>query len=124
MRVLKTEDFCEWAASEQLADKQLLDVVNDMEKGLAGTALGSSIYKKRMPLPGRGKQGGARTLIAYRAGTFAVFLVGFSKGERANVSRKELAALRQIAKEMLAYSEHGWERAIRSGTLIEVMEND
>ena len=124
MRILKTRVFVEWAVSERLSDAELLAAINEMEEGLFDAALGGSLYKKRVALQGRGKRGGARTLIAYRAATVAVFLVGFSKGERANISAKELKALRRLAKELMGYSEQGWVRALAAGKLIEVTEND
>jgi hypothetical protein len=35
-----------------------------MEQGLIDADLGGGLFKKRIALPGRGKSGGARTLIA------------------------------------------------------------
>jgi hypothetical protein len=35
-----------------------------MERGLIDANLGGGIIKKRVALPGRGKRGGARTLVA------------------------------------------------------------
>ena len=35
-----------------------------MERGLIDANLGGGIIKKRVPLPGRGKRGSARTLVA------------------------------------------------------------
>jgi len=35
-----------------------------MEKGLIDAELGGGVVKKRVPLPGRGKSGGTRTLLA------------------------------------------------------------
>jgi hypothetical protein len=53
--------------------------------------------------PDRGRSGGYRVLIAYRAKTRSVFLFGFAKSERGNVEDDELATLRDIAK--------GWPKA-------------
>jgi len=123
MRILKTVVFAEWAADEKLPDVQLQAAIHELEDGLFDAALGAGLYKKRIALEGRGKRGGARTLIAYRAGAVAVFLVGFSKNERANVSAKELEVLRRLSKELMSYSEQGWKRAIGAGELMEVIKN-
>jgi hypothetical protein len=37
--------------------------VEETAAGLIDADLGGRVYKKRVPLPGRGKRGGARTLI-------------------------------------------------------------
>jgi hypothetical protein len=41
------------------------------------------------------KSGGYRTVIAYRQGDLAVFLLGFAKNERANIDDDELEDLRE-----------------------------
>lgn len=123
MRVPKTEDFDDWALDEGVTDKQLLATIDEMGQGLLGDGLGSGLYKKRVPRQGRGKRGGTRTLIAYRQEDVAVFLFGYAKNERANITRKELTILRKVAKEMLSYSAQGWKRTLAVGTVIEVKDN-
>lgn len=48
----------------ELDDRILLDAVDEMERGLIDADLGGGVYKKRIALPGRGKRGSTRTLIA------------------------------------------------------------
>mgnify|MGYP003497459233 FL=1 len=74
-------------------------------------------------LPGRGKRGGARTLVAYRSGQSVFFMYGFPKNERANIESDALKALRLLAKELLGYSGQGLARAVEAGELIEVSDN-
>ena len=62
------------------------------------------ILKKRVPLPGRGKRGGARTLVATDGRDRWFFLYGFAKSERDNVSADELEALQQLAADLLGLS--------------------
>lgn len=95
----------------------------EMEKGLAD-ALGGHVYKKRVGLPGRGKRGGARTLIAFRRGERAIFLYGYPKNERTNISDRELGALQLLARELLDYSDEDIGKAIPAGELIEVSNSD
>jgi hypothetical protein len=52
---------------------------NRLISGLIDADLGGHIVKKRVALPGRGKSGGARTLLAYRLGDRAFFVYGFAK---------------------------------------------
>ena len=123
MKLYKTKWFRKWAAREGLADTALHTVVSELAMGLAD-ALGGNVYKKRIGLPGRGKRGGVRTLIAFRQGERAFFMYGYPKNERANISRDELEALRLLAKELLGYSEQGLAKAVRAGELTEVSDND
>lgn len=68
-----------------LDDALLLSAVQEMEQGLIDADLGGGLYKKRIPLRGRGKRGGARTLIATNKAGRWIFLTGFEKNERNNI---------------------------------------
>jgi len=76
--------------------------------------------KQRIARPGRGKSSGFRTVILYRRSVRAFFVYGFAKSDRANITQDELAALRELASEMLAYDDAEITKAIESGPLIEV----
>jgi hypothetical protein len=105
MRVFKNKAFSKWAAKEGLVDVVLLAAVDEMERGLIDADMGGHVVKKRVALAGRGKSGGFRTLLAYKAGNKAFFVYGFAKNARANISADELKALKYLAKELLKYSD-------------------
>jgi hypothetical protein len=115
-----TKAFAKWANSEGLDDVALASAVEEMEQGLIDARLGGDVVKKRVALPGRGKRGGARTLVVFRRGDRAFFVFGFAKNERANVSKDELKALKLLAKELLSYPVVSLTRAVQSGELIEI----
>ena len=123
MRIFKNKAFSKWAAKEGLEDESLRAAVDEMERGLIDADLGGHVVKKRVALPGRGKSGGVRTLLAYKIGNKAFFVYGFAKNARANISADELKALKFLAKELLNYSDKALTEAIKHGALIEV-END
>ncbi len=123
MRVFKNKVFSKWAAKEGLDDAALLAAVEEMERGLIDADLGGHVVKKRVAIGGRGKSGGARTLLAYKIGNKAFFVYGFAKNARANIRSEELKALKHLAKELLGYSEKAIAEAIKHGALIEV-KND
>ncbi|BFM22471.1 type II toxin-antitoxin system RelE/ParE family toxin [Gilvimarinus japonicus] len=123
MRVFKNKAFSKWAAKEGLSDVVLLAAVDEMARGLIDADMGGHVVKKRVALAGRGKSGGFRTLLAYKAGNKAFFVYGFAKNARANISADELKALKYLAKELLKYSDKALTDAIKHGALIEV-END
>jgi hypothetical protein len=120
MRIFKNKVFNKWAAKEGLDDESLRTAVDEMEQGLIDADLGGHVVKKRVALAGRGKSGGARTLIAYRVGDRAFFIYGFAKNARANISAKELEALKAYAAVLLSYSEKDLDKAVKEGVLYEV----
>lgn len=95
-----------------------------MEKGLIDAELGGYLYKKRIPSSNRGKSGGFRTLLAYKRSEKIVFIYGFGKNERANVSDREEEALKEHAKLLLAYSASEVKHAIETGELVEVNDEE
>jgi hypothetical protein len=104
-------------------DESLLAAVEEMDAGLIDAELGGHVVKKRVALTGRGKRGGARTLVVYQQDDKAFFVYGFAKNERANISAKELKALKLLANELLRYSRPALIKAIKAGELIEVHED-
>ena len=54
-------------------------------------------------------------LIAYRAGTRAVFLYAFAKNERENIDPDELLTLREIGAGWLARTRSGLRTPLKKG---------
>jgi hypothetical protein len=96
-QMFKTRTFARWSRKAQVSDKALVKAIAEMEAGLIDADLGGSVYKKRVPLPGRGKSGGARILVATRHVNRWFLLYGFGKNEQANIDDRELAALQKLA---------------------------
>ncbi len=103
-RVFKTRHFSRWIRKTELSDLMLCNAVSEMMQGLIEADMGGSVVKKRIALPGRGKSGSARALIATNKGSRWFFLFGFEKNERANVNAKELEALQEIAADLLKHT--------------------
>jgi hypothetical protein len=120
MRIFKIKSFSKWAKSEGMTDAALQGAVHKMVQGLIDADLGAGIIKKRIALPGMGKRGGARTLLATNYGNRWVFLVGFTKGERDNITATELAALKLLGGDWLALSTAQIELALTQLKLIEI----
>lgn len=78
----------------QLTDDTLYKAVSEMAAGLIDADLGGYVLKKRVGLIGRGKRGGARTLVVTNKGNRWFFVFGFEKNDRANISDEELEGLR------------------------------
>ncbi|MCB1707609.1 MAG: type II toxin-antitoxin system RelE/ParE family toxin [Halioglobus sp.] len=120
MRVLKNRAFSKWAAKEGINDGALANAVEEMARGLVEADLGGHVFKKRVAVAGRGKSGGVRTLLAYKAGDKAFFVYGFAKNARENIKADELDGLKKLAKALLGYTGRQLEQAIGDGALIEV----
>ena len=85
-RILKTRTFDRWLRKTLLSNTALLKAIAGMERGLVDADLGGNVYKKRVALPGRGKSGSTRTLIATTREDRWIFMYGFEKNERENIT--------------------------------------
>lgn len=98
----------------------LRDAVQRATSGLIDADLGGGVIKQRVPRAGQGKSGGYRTLILFRHGDRAIFAFGFAKSAQANISKADLALLRDAAAEALGWSGEELDRLVASGTLVEI----
>lgn len=119
-RVFKTRHFGRWAKKSDISDQALCGAVAEMTRGLIDADLGGGVVKKRVALPGRGKSGGARTLVATNRGSRWFFVFGFSKNVRANISDRELEALRRLADNLLCLADSDLDAAVSKATLEEI----
>lgn len=124
MRIFKTNGFQQWANKEGLTDEALRTAVNEMEGGLVEANLGGNVYKKRVALQGRGKRGGARTLVAYKREDKTFFIYGFAKNRQANVKDNEVKALKLLATQLLGYTDAALTIAMNENELIEVPNDE
>jgi hypothetical protein len=69
---------------------------------------------------GKGKSGGYRTMILFRRGDRAIFAFGFAKNAQANISKADLALLREAASEALKWSSEELDRLAASQALVEI----
>ena len=95
-----------------------------MAAGLIDADPGGSVYKKRVAMPGRGKRGGARTILGSDLGDRWFFVFGFEKNDRATVDAHELAALRGIAAALLALNNALLDHSLTDGELMEICHEE
>ena len=119
-RIFKTRHFHRWMRKTDLTDSALCQAISEMVDGLIDADLGAGVVKKRVRLPGRGKRGSVRTLVATNKSGFWFFLFGFEKNERDNVGPRELDALRSIAADLLSLSSTTLNAPINSDALREI----
>ncbi|MDR2837419.1 MAG: type II toxin-antitoxin system RelE/ParE family toxin [Azonexus sp.] len=118
--IFKRKDFARWQAGEKLPDTALCRAVAEMESGLIDADLGGFLYKKRIARPGGGKSGGYRTLLSARIGSRYVFLHGFAKNEKANITQDEKKALQYVGQMFLELPAEALSKALQTGVLWEV----
>lgn len=94
--------------------------VAEMRAGLIDADLGGDVVKKRVAMPGGGKRGGARVLVATNRGDRWFFLFGFLKSGQANITAAELVALQKWAAELLALDDQQLDAASNEGRLHEI----
>jgi hypothetical protein len=118
--IYKTRHFARWARKADLNDSLLETAVLEIHRGLLEADLGGGIVKKRIALPGKGKRGSTRTLLATNRDDRWFFIFGFEKNERENISEGELAILKKLAKDLLGLTTVQLAVAVGEGSLVEV----
>jgi hypothetical protein len=123
-RVFKTRSFARWMRKTELSDAALCAAVVEMASGLIDADLGGGVLKKRVALPGRGKSGSARTLVATNRGSRWFFVFGFEKNERANIDDKELEAVQRLAADLLKLDAKQIDAHLARDALAEICHHD
>ncbi len=119
-KVFKTKSFARWAR-KILPDALLCVAAREIEQGLFEADLGGGVCKKRIALPGRGKNGSTRTLVAKRHKNAVFFLEGREKSERGadfSASEEELAKI--IARSLHLADARTLEQLTAVGVLTEI----
>lgn len=124
MAVYVTKWFARFARREGLHDADLCAAVKRAEEGLIDADLGGGVIKQRIARPGEGKSGGYRSIVVFKVGSRAVFVYGFAKNRKGNVSRAELEAFKALAQELLGYDAKALKAAVKVGALKKVDCND
>jgi hypothetical protein len=122
VRVFKSKEFARFAAKAAIDDEQLREAVDRLARGLVDADLGGGLFKQRVPRPGEGRSGGFRTVLAYRERNRSVFLYGFPKNAKANLTTDELRLYRKLAAAYLRLTEAEIELATDGGELMEVSD--
>ncbi len=119
-RAFKTKHFAKFASNVGLTDAVLCDAVREMQQGLIDADLGAGVVKKRVALPGKGKSGGSRTIVAHRKKSHWFFVYGFEKNDRANITDREKSALQKMAADLFAYSDADLDALVTGKNLLEI----
>lgn len=119
-RVFKTRHFARWMRKTELLDDMLCNAIAEMTAGLIDADLGHNVIKKRIALPGQGKRGGVRAIVATCKSGNWFFLYGFEKNQRANITAIELTALQSLASTLLDLNATQLSMSTQEGALEEI----
>lgn len=101
-----------------ISDAELWQTIN----GDYDADLGSGVFKFRLARQGEGASGGARAIVAMKAGLRIVLMFGFEKKDLANIKSDELRAFRKAARVYLSYTEEEMTAIVRGKSLLEIVE--
>lgn len=126
MRIFKNKWFERWARKEEISDDVLSNTAAEIADGKVEANLGGCLFKKRLPLKGKGKRGGYRILVGYKKPNEdrIIFLYAFSKNTRSNISAKEKEALSLVAECFVSTTDRELQKLLEHGTIWEVLKHE
>jgi hypothetical protein len=120
VQILQVKAVAKFARQELIDDASLRDAIDRAECGSIDADLGGGLIKQRVARRGQGRSGGFRLIVAYRHGDRAVFLFGFAKNDRDNISADRLSQLRDLGAVWLTANASEIAQAVDAGILREV----
>lgn len=120
MNKLSTKWFKKWSKKVKLTNDDLLEAIDDLEDGASTIDLGGHLFKVRVSREHSGKSSGFRTIIIYQENEKAIFLYGFGKNEKQNISKSELQYFKKLGNDLLALNAKQLEDAIGQKILFDL----
>ena len=115
-----TKQFSKWITKQRIPKTELTKVIQEVKAGNFEANFGGQIYKKRIRFKGKGKSGSGRTIVCYKKKDRIIFIHGFAKNEKSNLTKKELVGFKEFAQILLDLSSDDIDTAIKNGNFIEV----
>ncbi|EOE8581684.1 type II toxin-antitoxin system RelE/ParE family toxin [Salmonella enterica subsp. enterica serovar Infantis] len=113
MRIFKTRWFSREAKSHTIKDDELSEAINAVLQGKADN-LGGGVYKKRL------NQNRDRAIVLAKGGEHWFYTFLYAKQDMANISYRELAGFRELAKHYACLTEDQITALINNKELVEV----
>jgi len=120
MEKFTTKWFKKWAKKSKLKDKDLLETIENLKDGLSTADLGSNLFKVRVKRENSGKSSGFRTIVVYKENKRAIFLYGFGKNEKENITKTELLYFKKLGNDFLALSPNEIKQLIENMSLFNI----
>ena len=120
MRIFKTKEFARFARREGIADDALREAIDGAERGIVDAEIGDGLIKQRVRRPGQGRRGGFRTVVVWRERELSIFVFGFAKKDKTDLTPREYEAYRKLAVLLLRHTDDTLKRAIEAKELVEL----
>ena len=116
-RVFKTAWFSKASAKALIPDDELCVAIRQVMLGQCDD-LGGGVYKKRL------SKNLARSIIVAKGGRYWVYAYLFLKKDRANIDKRDLADLRDLAEVYSKKTDTEIETELKNGKLVEICYGD
>ena len=120
MEILSTKWFKKWSKKSNLKNQDLLEAVNNLKGGLSVANLGNHLFKIRVKKEHSGKSSGFRTIVVYQEGDKVIFLYGFGKSEKDNISTSELQYFKKLGNDLLALNKEQLKQFTKTKILFDI----
>lgn len=117
-----TKHFKKWSRKRRVLAGQLLAAADELDSGIIDACLGPFLFKKRLKINNRGKRAAARTILFYIKGDKLIYLYGYMKNEKEELTAAEYKAIRTIADAFERVNNDDIKRGIKIGELFEVSD--
>ncbi len=124
MKKLSIKWFNKWSKKAKLSNEDLIEPITNLEKGLSTSDLGNYLFKVRVKRENSGKSSGFRTIVVYKKSDRAIFVYGFGKNEKENISKTELQYFKKLADDLMALSSEQIEQFIEQKILFDLEVNE
>jgi hypothetical protein len=98
MRRFKTKEFHRLCRKAHVTDVELRTAAKRAEEGKVDANLGSHLLKQHVSQGKGGQAGGHRAIIIFAHDRFMVFVHLFAKRDKANLTDKEKAVFKRVAR--------------------------
>jgi len=120
MEILSTKWFKKWSKKSNLKNQDLLEAVKNLKGGLSVANLGNHLFKIRVKKEHSGKSSGFRTIVVYQEGDKVIFLYGFGKSEKDNISTSELQYFKKLGNDLLALNKEQLKQFTKTKILFDI----
>ena len=120
MEILSTKWFKKWSKKSNLKNQDLLDAVNSLKDGLSVVDLGNHLFKIRIKRERSGKSSGFRTIVVYQESDKVIFLYGFGKSEKDNISKSELQYFKKLGNDLLVLNKDQLKQFTKTEILFDI----
>ena len=120
MNILSTKWFKKWSKKANLKNQDLLEAIKNLEDRLSTASLGNHLFKVRVKREHGGKSSGFRTIVVYKEHDKAIFLYGFGKNEKENISNSEQQHFKKLGDDLLALNKDQLKQFIEQSILFDI----